>query len=68
VIGRRSAKASEAHLINLGGANLSGANLIDANLTGASLDGQKQLDEACGSDAKLPTGLTLKPCPPQSPP
>jgi uncharacterized protein YjbI with pentapeptide repeats len=50
---------------NLTHANLTGANLTGANLTGASLDGQQQLDEACGSDAVLPTGLTLKPCPPQ---
>jgi Pentapeptide repeats (8 copies) len=59
---------------DLSGADLSGANLhfahltdadlSSANLSGANLDGQKQLDEACGSDAVLPTGLTLKPCPP----
>jgi uncharacterized protein YjbI with pentapeptide repeats len=64
---------SDLTFVNLAGANLSNANLSAANLshadlTGASLDGQKQLDEACGSDAKLPTGLTLKPCPPQSSP
>jgi hypothetical protein len=51
----------------LRGANLSGADLFHADLTSARLDGQKQLDEACGSDAKLPPGLTLKPCPPKSP-
>jgi uncharacterized protein YjbI with pentapeptide repeats len=51
-----------------GGAKLTRANLFGADLTGAHLDGQKQLDEACGSDAKLPTGLTLKPCPPKSSP
>jgi uncharacterized protein YjbI with pentapeptide repeats len=45
-------------------ANLSGANLSGANLEGAELDGQQQLDGACASDAKLPPGLTLKPCPP----
>jgi uncharacterized protein YjbI with pentapeptide repeats len=54
---------------NLNGANLTGANLNGANLTGAKID-QKQLDEACGSDATvLPTAtLTLKPCPPKSSP
>jgi hypothetical protein len=50
--------------VDLRGANLSGADLFYANLTGARLDGQKQFDVACGSDAKLPPGLTLKPCPP----
>jgi uncharacterized protein YjbI with pentapeptide repeats len=49
------------------GANLNGANLSGANLSGAKIS-QMQLDVACGSDAKLPPGLTLKPCPPQSPP
>ena len=58
---------------NLSGANLTGADLTFANLTGANLngtdlngaflDGEKQLDGACGSEAVLPTGLTLKPCP-----
>jgi hypothetical protein len=49
-------------------ANLSDADLTRANLTNFNLDGQKQLDEACGSAAELPTGLTLKPCPSKSPP
>jgi uncharacterized protein YjbI with pentapeptide repeats len=57
---------------NLVGADLIRANLIHANLSRANLRGarinQKQLDEACGSDATLPTGLTLKPCPSQSSP
>jgi uncharacterized protein YjbI with pentapeptide repeats len=73
------ANLSEAHLINanlsdadLSHANLSDTNSINANLHGANLfradlDGQMQMDEACGSDVKLPTGLTLKPCPPRSP-
>jgi uncharacterized protein YjbI with pentapeptide repeats len=40
-----------------GPANLSGANLTAVkNLT------QGQLDKACGTDTKLPNGLTLKPC------
>jgi uncharacterized protein YjbI with pentapeptide repeats len=46
---------------NLTDAILTGADLTKADLTGAEID-QKQLDVACGSDAKLPTGLTLKPC------
>jgi uncharacterized protein YjbI with pentapeptide repeats len=50
---------------DLGGASLKGANLTHTNLAGAILTGQKQLDEACGLDAALPTGLTLKPCPPK---
>lgn len=57
------------------GANLSGALLFRTNLSGANLSGaelsrmfqgtftQAQLDAACGADAKLPEGLTLKPCP-----
>jgi Pentapeptide repeats (8 copies) len=62
-----------AHLINanlsgadLTGADLRAANLTKANLTGARLDGQQQLAEACGSDAALPAGLALKPCPSES--
>ena len=57
-----------AHLI---GANLSGADLSGADLTAAQIE-QKQLDEACGSNATvLPTAtptLTLRPCPPHSSP
>jgi uncharacterized protein YjbI with pentapeptide repeats len=63
---------------NLDGARLNGANPIFANLTmaslshadlgGADLSGvtlsKTQLDKACGTDAKLPPGLTLKPCAP----
>jgi hypothetical protein len=55
--------------VSLSGADLSGAKLNDANLTGAKLSGalnltQPQLDKAsCGTDATLPEGLTLKPCP-----
>jgi uncharacterized protein YjbI with pentapeptide repeats len=54
------ANLTGAHLTN---ANLFRANLGGADLTGARLDGQQQLDDACGSHAVLPTGLTLKPCP-----
>ena len=59
-----------ANLINanLTGANLTNANLINADLDGARVEGQQQLDEACGSNVVLPTGLALKPCPPKSPP
>jgi hypothetical protein len=58
------ANLSRANLTGavLTGANLTGAVLTGANLTDATLDGQQQLDEACGSEAVLPTGLTLKPC------
>ena len=49
---------------NLTRAKLANANLSHADLTSAHLDDQAQLDEACGSDAVLPTGLTLRPCPP----
>jgi uncharacterized protein YjbI with pentapeptide repeats len=47
-------------------ADLSGAYLNYADLTDATV-AQSQLDQACGVDAKLPTGLTLKPCPPPPP-
>lgn len=47
-------------------ADLSGAILTNAILTGAILSGatvsQVQLDKACGTDAKLDPGLTIKPC------
>jgi hypothetical protein len=70
---------AELHGANLSGADLHGADLtyadlnsailFEANLTGANLTGawnliQEQLNEACGTDTKLPPGLTLnKPCP-----
>jgi uncharacterized protein YjbI with pentapeptide repeats len=47
---------------DLTGADLTGTHLTGADLTGARLDGQKQLDKACGSTAKLPQGLTLNSC------
>jgi hypothetical protein len=68
---------ADLHGANLNGANLGRADLRDAvledtNLSGADLSGanlggtrdltQVQLDRACGTDAKLPPGLTLKPC------
>jgi uncharacterized protein YjbI with pentapeptide repeats len=52
---------------DLHGANLTGANLTLANLRDVKLDGRAQLDQACGTEAKLPSlppGLTLRPCPP----
>jgi uncharacterized protein YjbI with pentapeptide repeats len=54
--------------VNLSGANLRGVTLRDAdlsevNLSGANLDGQEQLTLACGTNAVLPQGMTLKPCP-----
>jgi uncharacterized protein YjbI with pentapeptide repeats len=56
------ADLTRAYLV---GVNLTNAHLSYADLTNAYLDGQKQkqLEVACGSDAVLPTGLTLKPCP-----
>jgi hypothetical protein len=52
---------------DLKGADLSGAKLSGAHLTGADLSfakdvQQQQLDHACGIDAKLPPGMTLRPC------
>jgi uncharacterized protein YjbI with pentapeptide repeats len=44
------------------GANLTGTQLNDADLRGAKIT-QAQLDQACGKNAKLDPGLTLKPCP-----
>lgn len=69
------AKLGHARLDN---ANLSYANLTGANLEGASLAStrldhatmteatitQSQLDTACGEQASLPPGLTVKPCKP----
>jgi uncharacterized protein YjbI with pentapeptide repeats len=72
VIGRRKLGYSG---VNLAGANISradlrGASLLNASLSGANLSNvqnlaQAQLDTACGTDAKLPPDLTLKPCPPK---
>jgi hypothetical protein len=72
-----SAGLSGANLFfaDLRGANLSSADLTSADLSDANLSdvkdlSQAQLDKACGTDAKLPPGLTLKPCPkkPVAPP
>jgi hypothetical protein len=49
---------------DLRGADLRGADLRGTDLRGVTLNGYEQFDGACGSDAKLPPGLTpLKPCP-----
>jgi uncharacterized protein YjbI with pentapeptide repeats len=67
----RDAKLPDADLTyaNLTRANLSGANLSGVDLSGVDLSYaldliQKQLEDACGTNAKLPPGLALnKPCP-----
>ena len=53
----------------LSGAYLSGAHLFNAVLGGARELTQAQLDEAYGTPASLPAGLTPpgKPCPPRRP-
>jgi uncharacterized protein YjbI with pentapeptide repeats len=63
---------------DLSGANLTGAALASARLDGTRLDrtdlrdtkqlSLTQLNEACGTDAKLPPDLTLNPCPPTTQP
>jgi hypothetical protein len=60
------ADLSEAYLsgTDLNRADLSNADLSDADLSNVRNLEQQQLDKACGTDAKLPPGLTLKPCPP----
>lgn len=47
---------------DLSGTGLDGADLSFVNLRNATVE-QSQLDRACGANARLPTGLTLKPCP-----
>jgi uncharacterized protein YjbI with pentapeptide repeats len=49
-------------ITDLTGAKLTNTVLMNADLTNVNLDGQAQLDQACGTDAKLPAGMTLKPC------
>jgi uncharacterized protein YjbI with pentapeptide repeats len=46
---------------DLSGAHLEGADLSFVDLRNATVE-QSQLDRACGANARLPTGLTLKPC------
>jgi uncharacterized protein YjbI with pentapeptide repeats len=62
------AKLWQANLraANLHSANLEHSDLTDADLRGAVFIAQGQLDQACGTNAKLDPGLTLKPC--SSPP
>jgi uncharacterized protein YjbI with pentapeptide repeats len=54
------------HGVNLTDTSLTGVDLTDADLTDADLTDaivtQIQLDKACGTNAKLPSGLSLKPC------
>jgi hypothetical protein len=68
VIGRRSARTGLVDLAvthipraSLSNANLSAAYLMNADLSGTTVS-QTQLDEACGAEAKLPSGLNTKPC------
>jgi hypothetical protein len=56
----RYANLRDAHLI---GAKLINANLGYADLSDAAIS-QTQLNEACGTETKLPRGLNLKPCSP----
>jgi len=74
VIGRRAAigtgvpDLTNAHFPKayLNGADLNRAHLNGADLSGADLSGstvsQKQSDSACGTEAKLNSGLILKHC------
>ena len=48
--------------VNFSGADLVGARFIQVDLTETVGLTQQQLDRACGEDAVLPQGLTLKPC------
>ena len=64
----RSANLQGADLwsANLQGADLTGADLQGADLTNATGLTQERLDQACGNEeTKLPSGLTVKPCPQQ---
>jgi hypothetical protein len=54
---------AELSQANLSGTDLTGADLTGANLIGAIVS-QAQLDNACGTNASLPQGLVLEPCPP----
>jgi hypothetical protein len=58
----RGANLTDADLTD---ADLSHADLSDANLKDAKNLDLGQLIQACGINAKLPPGLTLKPCPPR---
>jgi hypothetical protein len=76
-LSQASLSGADLGAANLTNANLSWADLRDAhlnqaNLSGANLSGpylgQKELDQACGTEVKLPPGLTVKPCPRNWPP
>jgi hypothetical protein len=62
------ANLSGVHLTNadLRGSDLNGANLAGADLSGSDLREtnitQQQLNSACGSETRLPLGLTVSPC------
>jgi uncharacterized protein YjbI with pentapeptide repeats len=56
-LGQRNADVS--------GTTLNHTRLLGADLSNARNLTQNQLDEACGSDAKLPEGMTLRLCPGQ---
>ena len=64
----KGADLSGARLTNadLRGSDLSGGNLAGADFGGTDLTGtnvtQQQLDSACGSGARLPPGLRIRPC------
>jgi hypothetical protein len=61
---------ADLRFVNLHHANLEAADLSGSNLSHVDLrdlrggPSQVQLDGACGTDATLPPGLTLKPCAP----
>jgi hypothetical protein len=60
----RGARLTNADLreADLSGADLTGANLSGSDLIGSNVT-QQQLDNACGSGAKLPAGRRIGPCP-----
>jgi Pentapeptide repeats (8 copies) len=48
---------------NLSGVNVDYSNLSGADLRDAELGSEPRFRKACGTDANLPLGLILKPCP-----
>jgi len=63
-LSRANLSHADLKIASLTVAHLNQADLSDADLTGTTVT-QHQLDNACGTDTKLPPGLTLKPCPDQ---
>jgi hypothetical protein len=57
---------ADMRIANLLGADLTNVDLTDADLTDAKIN-QAQLDQAYGENARLPPGMTLKPCPHPAP-